>query len=130
MSFTKDLDYSKKIGDQWTLRSDIEGVVGVLSWDGDIAVKPSVMSNLILSTPVRKVDIVAGVGFGVMFGDKVFNDDHDLGGAFFVESVLGFRYRISSKSYLGYHYYHQSNGKMYANNDSVNLHQIELTWKY
>ena len=127
---SKDLSWQRSWPDSWLLRSDVEGILGVLTWDGDTAVKPSLMSNLILSSPGKKVEFVAGIGLGVMFGDRYLSDDHDLGGPFFLQGQAGFRVSLADDFFVGYRYYHQSNGKIYANNDSVNLNQIEIVRKF
>lgn len=126
LQFSMDQPSHKVFSNSWGLRSDLEVVLSILTWDGDTAFKPSVMRNIILSSPRGKVDLLAGIGVGVMFGDTVFSDDHDLGGPFFFQSKIGFHIGVSSKYYVGYHYYHQSNGRIYNSNDSVNSNHIEL----
>jgi len=128
---TMDLPWQKTFAGGWMLRSDIEGILGVLTWDGDTAVKPSVMPNLVLTTPGKKVDFIAGLGLGVMIGDTEFDDDeHDLGGPFFFQGQAGFRLHLSERYFLGYRYYHQSNAGIYDSNASVNLNQIELGYRF
>jgi len=127
---TMDLPWQKTFDGGWMLRSNIEGILGVLTWDGDTAVKPSIMPNLVLTTPGKKVDFIAGLGLGVMIGDTEFDDDHDLGGAFFLQGQAGFRVHLTERFFLGYRYYHQSNAGIYDNNNSVNLNQIELGYRF
>lgn len=117
----------------WMLRSEIDGILSVLTWDGDTAVKPSIMPSLVLSSPGRKVDIIAGMGLGWMFGATDFGDGSDrseLGGPFFLQGQLGFRLNVTDKIFVGYRYYHQSNAGIYNENNSVNINQIELGWNY
>ncbi len=130
ISATMDLPWQKECPYNWLLHSDIEGILSVLTWDGDTAVKPSVMPNLILSTPGGMVDFIAGLGLGVMFGDTEFDGDHDLGGAFFFQGQAGFRVNVTDNVFVGYRYYHQSNAGIYNSNDSVNLNQVEIGWKF
>lgn len=128
-----DLPWRMEFSRGWMLHSEIEGILSALTWDGDTAVKPSVMPNLILSSPGGKVDILAGFGFGYMFGGTDFGDGGDqqnLGGPFFVQGQAGFRLNVMDNIFLGYRYYHQSNAGIYNENDSVNINQIELGWNY
>lgn len=127
---SRDFSWQKSCPYGWRMRSDIEGILSVLTWDGDTAIKPSVMPNLILSSPGKKVDLIAGIGLGVMIGDTEFSDDHDLGGAFFFQGQAGFRVSITENIFLGYRYFHQSNADIYDRNASINLNQVEIGWKF
>lgn len=128
-----ELPWRTEVSSGWVLRSEIDVFLSALTWDGDTAVKPSVMPNLVLSTPGGRVDIIAGLGVGYMFGETDFGDDSDqqnLGGPFFLQGQLGFRLNVTDDIFLGYRYYHQSNADIYSENDSVNLNQLEFGWSY
>lgn len=117
----------------WVLRSEVDGLLSVLTWDGDTAVKPSIMPNLVLSSPGRRVDLIAGLGAGYMFGETDFGDISDqqnLGGPFFLQGQVGFRLNVTDGIFLGYRFYHQSNAGLYTENDSVNINQLEFGWNY
>jgi hypothetical protein len=117
----------------WVLHSEVDGILSVLTWNGDTAVKPSVMPSLVLSSPAGQVDLIAGVGVGWMFGETDFGDDgdqHDLGGPFFLQGQVGFRVNVTDKVFVGYRYFHQSNAGIYNHNASVNINQIELGWSF
>lgn len=130
LSATMDLPWQKKCAGDWLLHADVEGILSLLTWSGDTAVKPSIMPNLIISTPEGLIDFIAGLGLGVMLGDTEFDGDHDLGGAFFFQGQAGFRVNVTDTIFVGYRYYHQSNAGLYNSNDSVNLNQIEVGWKF
>lgn len=116
--------------EDWALSAEVEGIFSVLTLGGESVYKPSVMPNLILSSPGRRVDYLLGIGAGVMFGDTDFNNEHSLGGPFFLQGQAGIRVRIADNIFIGYRYYHQSNGKIYHHNSGVNLNQVELSWKF
>lgn len=124
------LPWEKPLDNGWLMHSTIEGILGVLTWDGDTAVKPSVMPNLVFTSPGGKLDLVGGLGMGVMIGDTEFNDDHNLGGEFFLQGQLGLRWYFVENFFAGYRYYHQSNAGIYSSNNSVNLNQVEVGWKF
>ena len=130
LQFSVDLPLHRLNRNSWVLRSDIEGILSVLTWGDDTAFKPSIMPNIILSSPGGKLDLLAGIGFGYMIGETTFGGDHDLGGPFFFQSKIGFHIGLTSNTYVGYHYYHQSNGGTYSSNDSVNSNHIEVIWKF
>ncbi|SHO50864.1 hypothetical protein [Desulfopila aestuarii] len=77
------LPWQRSLNSGWLTHFDVEGILGVLTLDGDTAVKPSVMSNVLVTSPAGKLDVIAGIGMGVMLGETKFSDDHDLGGPFF-----------------------------------------------
>ena len=88
------------------------------------------MSNVLVTSPAGKLDVIAGIGMGVMLGDTKFSDDHDLGGPFFFQGQVGVRWYFIENIFAGYRYYHQSNAHIYSSNNSVNLNQVELGWKF
>lgn len=130
LSVSMALPWQRSYDSGWLLHADVEGLIGVLTLDGDTAVKPSIMPSLILTSPGKRIDFLAGLGFGVMLGDTEFSDDHDLGGPFFLQGQVGFRVHLTDKFFTGYRYYHQSNAGIYSSNDSVNLHQVEIGYRF
>jgi len=124
------LEWQKDLGSGWLMHSDLEGILGVLTWDNDTALKLSVMPNLLMTSPSGKLELIAGIGMGVMLGETEFGNDHDLGGPFFLQGNLGVRWYLTESFFAGYRYYHQSNAKIYSNNSSVNLNQVEIGWKF
>lgn len=130
LAASMDLPWQTTFDSGWVIRSQVEGILGVLTWDGDTAVKPSVMPDLVITSPGGRVDLIAGLGCGVMIGDTEFSDDHDLGGPFFLQGQAGVRFHITKNVFAGYRYYHQSNAGIYDSNDSVNLNQVEIGWKF
>lgn len=124
------LPWRKTFDSGWLMHSGVEGIMGVLTWDGDTAVKPSVMANLLITSATGKLDMIAGMGMGVMLGDTEFSDDHNLGGPIFFQGQAGIRWHFTESFFAGYRYYHQSNAGIYSNNNSVNLNQIEVGWQF
>lgn len=131
LSASLDLPWRKTYSSNWLLRTGLEGMASVLTWDGDTAFKPSLMTNLLLSSPGGRVDFIVGLGLGVMIGDTEFDDgDHDLGGPFFLQGQAGFRLGLTDNVFIGYRYFHQSNAEIYESNDSVNIHEVEIGWRF
>ena len=126
------LHWQKSFSSQWVIHSDIEAIVSVLEHE-ETAFKPSLMVNMIFSSPGNKVDIIAGLGAGFMIGDTLFKDDesyHDLGGPFFMQGQVGIRLYLTDHIFAGCRYFHQSNAGIYEQNDSLNLGQFEIGWRF
>lgn len=85
-AITVPLSWQKQYASGWLLHSNMEGILSLLTWSGDTAVKPSIMPNLVLTTPNKKVDFLAGLGLGVMIGDTEFGEDEDLGARSFFKA--------------------------------------------
>jgi hypothetical protein len=126
------LPWEKSLSSGWRMHGDLETILSLLELE-EQAFKPSLMSNLVLSSPEGKVDVFFGVGFGAMFGETEFpaeDETFNLGGAFFLQGQAGVRVYMTDHFFAGCRYYHQSNGGIYDYNDSVNLAQVEIGWRF
>lgn len=54
----------------------------------------------------------------------------DLGGAFNIVGEIGVDIRPASFLSFGYRFHHMSNAGIYDNNPGLNLHMVELAWRF
>ncbi|WP_163338503.1 acyloxyacyl hydrolase [Desulfopila sp. IMCC35008] len=123
-----DLPWSYDFASGWKLESGCEVSLSALDGEGENAFKPSVLGYAESTSPDKKFHLLAGFGAGLM-SEYIFGE-YDLGGTFFFLGTLGFRINLTEHILLGFRYLHQSNAELYDSNDSLNMNQIELIWKF
>jgi hypothetical protein len=125
------LPYKTTLGDNWNISTDIElgaALIRESDSDNDGTGRFSLMPQVSLS-PHDMVNLIFGFGAGFMVGETDFTD-HNLGGAFFVNSKLGAQLLLGNHWGLEYVYYHQSNGGIYEHNASLNMHQFAISYNF
>jgi hypothetical protein len=75
------------------------------------------------------VNFIIGLGTGFMVGETEFTD-HNLGGAFLLNSKLGVQLLLGEHWGLEYVFYHQSNAGIYNYNASLNMHQLAFAYNF
>jgi hypothetical protein len=96
--------------------------------ENDEPFRVSIMPQVILN-PMKNVHLFFGVGPGFMIGNTKFTN-HDLGGSFLLASKIGFQFILGPQWSVGYYFFHQSNGGVYENNASLNMHQLGLSYSF
>jgi hypothetical protein len=94
----------------------------------EVTMRFSLMPQLALQ-PDPKFRFIAGLGAGFMAGETEF-DDHNLGGAFFLDSKLGMQWFFTENFSVEYDFFHQSNAGMYDYNASLNMHYLCLAYRF
>lgn len=129
--FARNLPWTKPLDSGWQLESAAELTMSVLQRDaedeGD-GFSGSVSADLLLVSPKRLVSFNSGIGAGVLSDSTL--GDYDFGGPVFFLFHAGAALHLTPRLTLGYRYSHQSNGKIYDNNPSLNLHQLELRFSF
>lgn len=112
----------------WRLRTGISVHAGMLRAGQD--------NGFILTAgPNAKLDLPGGIFFFTAGARAGFMTDYrygeaDLGGPFTFETDIGVSARLGRKFSAGYHWQHLSNANVYDQNPSVNLHAIEVTYRF
>ena len=125
------LSYTTEWGDIFTVSTAVEFGAAFIYYNGpDDAVtgRFSAMPMIILS-PHKNINILGGAGVGVMAGQTKFGE-HDLGGPFLFNAKFGLQILLGDSWGIEYTFYHQSNGNIYGSNDSLNMNQVAITYRF
>ena len=125
------LSYTAQLGDIFEVSTAVEYGAALIHYKGpDDAVtgRFSAMPMVILS-PHKNINIYGGVGAGFMVGQTKFGD-HDLSGPFLFNGKLGLQSLLGESWGIEYTFYHQSNAHLYDNNDSLNMHQLAVSYRF
>lgn len=125
------LPFTTDWGDTIRLSSALEYGAALIHYYGpDDAVtgRFSIMPMAILSFHPN-INVLAGIGAGFMVGQTDFGE-HDLDGPVLFNAKIGFQALLGKSWGIEYTFYHQSNGSIYDNNDSLNMNQLALTFRF
>ncbi len=117
-----------RLGSDWGLRTGFSVHAGILRADQDSSLLVSTGPNLKLDLPGGVLFLTAGARAGVM-SDHSFGEA-DLGGAFTFDTDAGVSAKLGSGWSLGYRWQHLSNGNVYSENPSVNLHAFQVGYRF
>ena len=128
MFLSRKLPWSWSITPGWDLTTAGELTLSGLHRSDENGASMSISTDLFLTTPLPRLTLSTGVGAGLMEDPAL--GDYDFGGSVFFLFHAGAAVRLTPRLCLGYRYGHQSNGHIYENNPSLNLHQLELRWSF
>lgn len=123
---SRQLPWTKNFTCGWNLKSSAELALNILHNDEEDGLSASISTDLHLSSPQHRFFFFSGVGAGAL-EDPVLGD-YDFGGPIFFLFHAGAGLQMTHSVSLTYRYAHQSNGHIYINNPSLNLHQLELRY--
>lgn len=121
---TRRLPWSWSPAPDWNFSTSGELTLSGLHRSEENGASISASTDLFLRTPLPRLILSSGAGAGLMEDPAL--GDYDFGGSLFFLFHAGAALRITPRLSLGYRYSHQSNGHIYENNPSLNLHQLEL----
>lgn len=125
------LSYTADWGTLGTLSSAVEFGAALIHYYGpDDAVtgRFSAMPMAILS-PHKNINILAGIGAGFMVGQTQFGD-HVLDGPILFNAKVGMQFLFGESWGIEYTFYHQSNASIYDQNNSLNMNQLSVTFRF
>lgn len=125
---SRKLPWSWSVSPEWNLTTAGELTLSGLHRSDENGASMSISTDLFLTTPLPWLALSTGVGVGLMEDPAL--GDYDFGGPVFFLFHAGAAVHITPRLCLGYRYGHQSNGHIYENNPSLNLHQLELRWSF
>ena len=111
----------------WAVGTYLEANAGVLTADGETGFVGSVGPGLIISY-LEVVEIPLGINPTII--SKHDYGDEDLGGAFQFTSHIGLNVVFYDHYSLGYRLQHMSNAGFYDHNPGVNMHMIQLSYRF
>ena len=125
------LPYTAEWGNIAKVSSAVEFGAALIHYYGPDSVETGRFSAMpmIIISPHENINILAGIGAGFMVGQTEFGE-HDLDGPILFNAKVGLQFLLGKGWGLEYTYYHQSNGSIYDSNDSLNMNQLAVTFKF
>lgn len=125
------LPYTAEWGDTVKVSTAVEFGAALIHYYGpdDALTGRFSATPMVIVSPHRNINIIGGIGAGFMVGRTEF-DDHDLDGPFLFTGKAGLQFVLSEDWGIEYTYFHQSNGSIYDHNDSLNMHQLAVTFRF
>ena len=112
----------------WKLRTGVSVHAGVLRAGQENGLILAVGPNLKLDLPGGILFLTAGARAGLM-SDHSYGKA-DLGGPFTFETDVGISAAVGRYVSAGYRWQHLSNAGVYSQNPSVNLHALDITYRF
>jgi hypothetical protein len=122
------LPWSRQWDSGWTLGSYLEATGGVLRGGGESAFVGSIGPGIYFTHFNEKIDISMGINPTIISKHKF--GDENFGGAIEFTSHIGLNINFARHCTLGYRLQHMSNGGLYENNPGLNMHMIELGYRF
>lgn len=117
-----------KWGSGWSVDHGVTLTAGGLHAGSDDGFFATIGPRIDLNLPGGWLTVTASVRAGGMT-DHIYGDE-DLGGWFTFAEDIGFRWNISSHVSAGYLFQHISNANVYNDNPGVELHIIEVRYRF
>jgi hypothetical protein len=112
----------------WTLGTYLEANAGVLRGGGECAFVGSIGPGIYFTGFKEKIDLSMGINPTIISKHKF--GDEDLGGPVEFTSHIGLNLNFTRNFTIGYRLQHMSNGFLYDANPGLNLHMIELGYRF
>ena len=111
----------------WTIGTFIGVNAGLVTCDGEGFVG-SVGPGLYLMTPRKRFVFSAGI-YPTYLSEATFGDE-DFGESFQFTSAVGVNYNFLRSMTIGYRFQHMSNAGISSENPGLNMHMIELGYRF
>ncbi len=123
-----DLPWNWKLGSDWQLAPVVEMNAGALHGGGDTAFVGSVGPAISVLSPAKTFALLAGINPTVISEDNI--GDEELGGPLQFTSHIGLSYTMQQRLIFGYRFQHMSNAGIYSANPGVNMHMLEIGFRF
>ena len=122
------LPWSRQGDSGWKLETYLEANAGVLSGGGESAFIGSIGPGILFTGFNEKVDISFGINPTII--SKHEFGDEDLGGPIEFTSHIGLNLNFTRHFTIGYRLQHMSNGVIYNVNPGLNMHMVEMGYRF
>ena len=112
----------------WALNTYLEANAGLLRAAGESAFVGSIGPGLYISGLKDKLDISMGINPTILSSHKF--GDENLGGPINFTSHIGLNLNFARHFTIGYRLQHMSNGVLYEHNPGLNMHMIEMGYRF
>jgi len=122
------LPWSRQWDSGWTLSTYLEANAGLLRGGGESAFVGSIGPGIYFTGFKEKIDISIGINPTIISQHKF--GDEDLGGPIEFTSHIGLNLNFARHFTIGYRLQHMSNGVLYDENPGLNIHMIEIGYRF
>jgi hypothetical protein len=122
------LPWSRQWDSGWVLGTYFEANAGVLRGGGESAFVGSIGPGIYFTGFKEKIDISMGINPTII--SKHEFGDEDLGGPIAFTSHIGLNLNFARHFSIGYRLQHMSNGVLYDNNPGLNMHMLEVGYRF
>ena len=122
------LPWSRQWDSGWTLGTYLEANAGVLRGGGESAFVGSIGPGIYFTGLKEKIDISMGIN-PTIISQHTFGDEN-LGGPIEFTSHIGFAFNFARHFAIGYRLQHMSNGVLYKHNPGLNMHMVEMSYRF
>jgi hypothetical protein len=112
----------------WTIGTYLEANAGMLRGGGDSAFVGSIGPGIYFTGCKEIIDISVGINPTIISKHKF--GDENLGGPVQFTSHIGLNLNFTRHFTIGYRLQHMSNGVLYENNPGLNMHMIEMGYRF
>ena len=125
---TWSLPWSRQWDSGWAIGTYFEANAGMLRGGGESAFVGSVGPGIYITGFKEKVEISMGINPSIISKHKF--GDENLGGPVQVTSHIGLNLNFARYFTIGYHLQHMSNVVFYDHNPGLNMHMIEVGYRF
>ncbi len=122
------LPWSRQWDSGWTLGTYLEANAGVLRGGGESAFVGSIGPGIYFTGFKEKIEISMGINPTIISKHRF--GDEDLGGPIEFTSHIGLNLNFARHFTIGYRLQHMSNGVIYEHNPGLNMHMIEVGYRF
>ena len=122
------LPWSRQWNSGWTLGTYLEANAGVLRAAGETGFVGSVGPGIYITGFKEKIEITMGINPTIISKHKYGNEN--LGGPIEFTSHIGFGLNVTRHLSIGYRLQHMSNAVLYEHNPGLNMHMIEISYRF
>jgi lipid A 3-O-deacylase PagL len=122
------LPWSWRLHEGWALHTRLNMTAGALRGDGGAGFIGAVGPSLVLQGAGAGISIEGGI-LATVISQHEF-EQKDLGGPFQFTSHVGIAFALGRHLGVGYHFQHMSNADIYDQNPGLDLHALELRYRF
>ena len=122
------LPWSRQWDSGWTLGTYLEANAGILRGGGESAFVGSVGPGIYFAGFKEKIEISMGINPTIISKHKF--GDENLGGTIEFTSHIGLALYFTRHFGIGYRLQHMSNAVLYEHNPGLNMHMIEMHYRF
>ncbi len=125
---TWSLPWSRQWDTGWALGTYLEANAGVLRAAGKTGFVGAIGPGIYITGFNEKIEITMGINPTVISRHKY--GDENLGGPIAFTSHIGFALNFTRHLFIGYRLQHMSNAVLYEHNPGLNMHMIEIGYRF
>ena len=122
------LPWSRQWDSGWTLGTYLEANAGVLRAAGETGFVGSIGPGIYITGLKEKMEITMGINPTIISKHKY--GDENLGGPIEFTSHIGIGLNLTRHLSIGYRLQHMSNAVIYEENPGLNMHMVEVGYRF